>query len=150
MFFFFFLLSNGTRFSGETCTLKPLSRTHWLAFQNFLKCPCCCCYPNCRITIFCYDLVSFLAKNSPLLSDRREGWGHIEIMNHDTWINPWYIPMAPSEDVLIILQENSELLADWRIHLHIDTGDPILEVVIQGDLLQVFHYFYHDSLVLNV
>ena len=71
-------------------------------------------------------------------------------MNHDTWINPWYIPMAPSEDVLIILQENSELLADWRIHLHIDMGDPILEVVIHGDLLQVFHYFYHDSSILNV
>ena len=38
--------------------------------------------------------------------------------------------MAPSEDILIILQENSELLEDWRIRLHTDIGDPILEVII--------------------
>ena len=38
--------------------------------------------------------------------------------------------MALSEDVLIILQEEDELFADWRIGRRADTNDSAQDVVI--------------------
>ena len=40
------------------------------------------------------------------------------------------ILMAPSKEVLIIHQEESELLADQRVNLCADIGDPTWAVVI--------------------
>ena len=45
-------------------------------------------------------------------------------MNYDTWINPHHVLMALSKDVLIIFQEKSELLANQRVGLCADIGDP--------------------------
>lgn len=47
--------------------------------------------------------VSLLGKDLLFLLDGKEGRGDVELMDHDTGINPWHVLGAPSKDVLIIL-----------------------------------------------
>ena len=59
-----------------------------------------------------YGLIFFLGENFLLLFDWREGRARIELVDHDTWTNPWHVLVAPCEDILIVLQEEGELFVD--------------------------------------
>lgn len=54
------------------------------------------------MNLFGYDLVLLLNKDLFSLADGWKGWGNIELVDHDAWVDPKHIFMAPSEDVQVV------------------------------------------------
>ena len=55
--------------------------------------------------LFGYGIVPFLSEDPFPLVNGRKGWGDIEVVDHDTRVNPRHIFMVPSKDVQVIPQE---------------------------------------------
>ena len=55
------------------------------------------------MNFFGYDLVPFLCKDPLSLSDGLKGWGDVELMDHDIWIDLEHGRMAPGKDVQVVL-----------------------------------------------
>ena len=52
--------------------------------------------------LFGYGIVPFLSEDPFPLVNGRKGWGDIEVVDHDTRVNPKHIFMAPSKDVQVV------------------------------------------------
>ena len=51
------------------------------------------------MNFFSYDLIPFLCEDPLPLSYRKKGWGDVKLMDHNPWVYPQHILMAPGEDV---------------------------------------------------
>ena len=54
------------------------------------------------MNLFGYGLVPFLCEDPLSLSDEWKGWGDVELMDHDIWIDPEHVLMTAGKDVQVV------------------------------------------------
>ena len=54
------------------------------------------------VNFFSYGLIPFLCEDLLSLSNRWKGWGDVELMDHDIWIDAGHVLMALGKDVQVV------------------------------------------------
>ena len=54
------------------------------------------------VNFFSYGIVLFLCEDPFSLSNEWKGWGDVELMHHDIWIDLGHVLMAPRKDVQVV------------------------------------------------